>query len=263
MRISYSELLLLGDPVLGNIDRLLRRGGARVELMMDGRAWDNVDGTWARLVKGLRECGASLSVHPAAWDTNLTSETKAIRDATMRLHVDTIRFAAEIGAHQVVLHPGFSGSPAFDKAEARSRARAATEALIAVAKPLGIKLAFENVGYHGSSIYSFEEFSVALEGLDDTVGYLIDTGHAHINGWDIPKLIRRVSGRLYGLHIHDNDGLSDQHLPIYGGNIEWQGIFDAMKSAPEDCEFILEYAPGVPLERLSEGKSILEREVRP
>ena len=67
----------------------------------------------------------------------------------------------------------------------------------------------------------FDEYACALDGIDETVGYLIDVGHANINGWDVPTLIRRVAPRLYGLHIHDNNGNSDQHLPIGDGTMEW------------------------------------------
>lgn len=257
MNICYSELILLGGPVIDNVKKLMSSGSQRIELMMDGAGWDDVNGTWSKLAIELPKTGASFSVHPAAWDTNLTSQTKVLRDATLQLHKDTILFASKIGAEQVVLHPGFSYSPAFDKKTAQRQAREATEELIEVAKPLGIRLAFENVGYNGSCLYTYDEFAAALDGLDDTVGYLIDTGHANINGWDIAKLIDKLSDRLYALHIHDNNGISDQHLPIYDGNIKWQPIFDNIKKMRDDFELILEYAPSIPLERLTEGKAIL------
>ena len=257
MKISYSELILLGNPVLQNVDRLIALGCDRVELLMDGEPWDDSYGRWNDLANELVKRKVIYSVHPAAWDSNLTCENRVIREAVLNMNKQALDFAAKIGAHQMVLHPGFLSSPAFSKQTAARRAMEATWELAAYAKPLGVKLAFENVGYHGHSIYTMEEFASALDGVDDTVGYLIDTGHANINGWNIPRLIRHLSGRLDGIHLHDNDGTGDAHLPLYKGNIDWEPVFAAIRDTCPDCELILEYAPGTPLEELSEGHRLL------
>jgi sugar phosphate isomerase/epimerase len=260
-KIAFSELILLGNPTLQNVKKLMEYGSSNIELMCDGGGWNNVDYLWDRLAAELPKTGADFSIHPAAWDTNLTSPVKEVRDMTLKLHKDTILFAKKIGARQVVLHPGFCHSPAFEKTQAKIWAREATAELVDFSRPLGIRLAFENVGYHGASIYTFDEFCTVLDEFDDTVGYLIDTGHANINGWDIAALIDRVKERLYGIHIHDNMANADSHLPMFDGNIDWNRVFREMRGINRECDFILEYAPGIPVERLSEGAKILNRVV--
>ena len=126
------------------------------------------------------------------------------------------------------------------------------------AKKAGVRLAFENVGYHGSSIYTQEEYIHALDGVDPIVGYLIDVGHAHVNAWDIPGTIDAVSHRLYGLHLHDNRGNCDAHLPMGEGTIPWDQVLAAIgRIQTPECEFVLEYAPMQPLERLRSGEEML------
>jgi sugar phosphate isomerase/epimerase len=161
----------------------------------------------------------------------------------------------------MVLHPGFCGSRAFDKARARRIARETAERLAAIARPLGIRLAFENVGYHGASIYTDEEYCRALDGMDDTLGFLLDTGHAHLNGWDVAGMIDRLKDRLYGIHIHDNMADSDRHLPINEGSLDWKRIFRAMRGISGDCDLVLEYTPGTPTNVLRKGLDILDKEV--
>jgi sugar phosphate isomerase/epimerase len=261
LKISYSELCLLGKPVLRNVRDLTQAGCANIELMADGEGWDDLEGRWDRLAAELPKTGASFSLHPAAWDINLTSPIKELRDAAYALHEKSITFARKIGASHVVLHPGFCGSSAFDKARARRLARESAEKLARKAKALGLRLAFENVGYHGSSIYTEEEFCHALDGLDETLGYLIDTGHAHINHWDVPALIDRLKDRLLGVHLHDNNAGGDDHLPIREGTLDWPGIFRALRDIPGGCDLVLEYAPGTPLSKLEEGRLILQKEV--
>jgi sugar phosphate isomerase/epimerase len=229
--------------------------------MQDGEGWDDIDGLWEYLAVELPKLGTAFTIHPAAWDVNLTSPIKELRDAAFMLHEKSIRFTHKIGASQVVLHPGFSGSRAFDKAKARHTARETAERLVAIAKPLGLRLAFENVGYHDSSIYTAEEYCHALDGMDETLGYLLDTGHAHINGWDVAEIIDSLKGRLYGIHIHDNMADADRHLPINDGNMNWKQIFKAMRNITGDCDLVLEYTPGTPVERLREGFNILIKEM--
>lgn len=258
-RISYSELIVLGGDIVGNMKALIERGAQHVELMMDGGAWDAWDGQYAGLIAQLKQLPLTYTLHPAAWDINLTAEMKILREAAYRHHLDALRLAAQLGAGQLVLHPGFSTSPAFSKPQARQRAADITGRLAVEAKALGVALAFENVGYNGQSLYTQQEFEHALDPIDAQVSYLIDLGHAHINGWDLPALIRKLGPRLCAVHIHDNDGLKDQHLPIGKGTIDWQPVLAEMKAIPNPgCEFILEYAPAQSLESLSAGKEILE-----
>ncbi len=198
---------------------------------------------------------------PPAWDINLTSENKAIREASFSEYKKSIEFAGMIGASHVVIHPGFCFSPVFDRKLAQDRATDYINQLCEVAKPLNVKLVIENVGYNGSSMFTQDEFASFLDSIDETAGYLIDTGHAHLNGWDIPKLIKDTKERLLAIHIHDNSGVADEHLPVGEGTIQWEGIFAAIKELPEHCQLILEYAPMTPLEKLRVGKELLLKEV--
>ena len=161
----------------------------------------------------------------------------------------------------MVVHPGFTYSKFFDKKRAQEYAKEYINKLINIAKPLGIKLLIENVGFHHTSLYSQEEFTSLLDGVDPIAGYLIDTGHAHINNWDIPKLITNVADRLYGMHIHDNRQRYDVHLHIGTGTIPWNEVFATMRHIRPDCDLILEYSPNAELEQLIEARDLLLAEV--
>jgi hypothetical protein len=157
--------------------------------------------------------------------TNLTSENGAIRELSFLQCQRSILLAAEIGASYVVIHPGFQNAPVFSKKTAQQRAADALDRLNRFARPRGVKLAVENVGYQGTAIFTMNEYSSFLDPMDDNVGYLIDTGHAFIDHWDIPRLIRTVQHRLLVLHLHDNSGSFDQHLAIGAGSIPWEPIW--------------------------------------
>ncbi len=232
--ITYSELILLNNDVVQNVETLLNLSDrkAGIELMMDGKAWD----------------------------CNLTAQREVLRVAAYDLHKEAIDIAAKIDASYVVVHPGFLGSPAFDREEGCEMAYEQMAKLAAYADNAGVKLAMENVGYKGQSIYTEEEFPAFLDNLPDNTYFLIDTGHAFLNGWDIPALIRKTNNRLIGLHLHDNNGLSDDHLAIGKGKIHWGPIFEAIKELYDqgiEPELVLEFAPGTDLKELERCHSMI------
>ena len=100
-------------------------------------------------------------------------------------------------------------------------------------------------------------YSHLLDDVDPIAGYLIDTGHAHINKWGIPKLINDIAPRLYGFHLHDNSRQYDAHLAFGNGTIDWPPIFEAMKQLSDDCDYIFEYSPNAKLEELARDRDTL------
>ena len=261
-KICYSDLPLLTKDLLKNVNDLIEYGADKVELLMDGQKWDDMEKLFRKLAFKLIELPVRYTIHPPAWDINLTSENKAIREASFSQYKKAIEFANMIQAEHVVIHPGFCFSPVFDRRLAQQRAADYINQLCEFAKHLNVKLAIENVGYNGSSIFTQDEFTSFLENIDETAEYLLDIGHANLNGWDIPQVIKNTKDRLIALHIHDNNGTGDDHLPIGEGTVQWQEIFKAiLKQSSIDCQLILEYAPGTPIEKLREGKEILLKEL--
>ena len=64
-----------------------------------------------------------------------------------------------------------------------------------------------------------------------------DIGHAHLA--DGPEEERVEKGfapmreLISGVHVHDNHGEKDEHLPPYDGTIDWAAAIKLLKTAPE------------------------------
>lgn len=261
LKVSYSDLILLNNDVLENVERLIEYGADKIELMMDGEKWNEMEALFDSLADQLNKLPVEYSVHPPAWDINLTSENKEIRKASFIEYKKAIEFASAIHASHVVIHPGFCFSPVFSKEIAKQRAHDYINQLCEIAEPLNVRLAVENVGYNGASIYTQEEYVDCLNHVNDIAGFLIDVGHAQLNGWNISELIYSVKDRLIGLHLHDNDGFTDEHLPIQEGKMDWEKIMKTLHDHHIPCELILEYAPETPLETLKKGKDFLNKSI--
>lgn len=67
-------------------------------------------------------------------------------------------------------------------------------------------------------------------GIEPKLGFLLDTGHAHVMGEDIPSLIREMGDRLKGLHMSDNDGNRNASLPPGQGTLNWKSIVESLEA---------------------------------
>ena len=127
----------------------------------------------------------------------------------------------------------------------------------------GMAVTVENVGYpsKGNALFTQEEFIRLFDDLPEETGCLIDLGHAMLNGWDIPALIRTMGTKIRGYHIHTNDGVKDTHIPIHApGSIlsveEMDELLRTMGEVTPDAHLILEYAA-----RPEVTKELLHRDI--
>jgi sugar phosphate isomerase/epimerase len=262
MKIFYSELCLIGGEVGNNVDRLIEHGAENVELLLDGAGWNDFHVRSKSIISNLRNKGVRYSVHVPVWDANLTSQNSLIRAAVMESYRQSIAVAAMLDATHVVLHPGFCPDQHFDKAIARERARESILSLLRFNESYGRLLLVENVGTPASSIFDQAGYSSFLDDFPSGVGYLVDIGHAFINEWDLGSLLPALGGRLFALHLHDNDGTTDGHAPLGQGNIDWGMVFATTKATGRDPSMILEYNIGIDPAALADGKALLESSYR-
>lgn len=97
-----------------------------------------------------------------------------------------------------------------------------------LAKEAGTRLAVENI-FQGRFYSRIEELIQLVRDVDrENVGFCLDTGHANVDGVDIPVTIGRMGDKLFEVHFHDNNGKQDQHLPVGFGTIDWCGVIAAL-----------------------------------
>ncbi len=148
-----------------------------------------------------------------------------------------IRIAGALGAKVIVLHPIISA----DGGEAQKAANLTFfSALSPIAEDSGIKIAIENTctadPVTGRRLPNGCSFGWELRELIDALGTAhftacLDVGHNAIAGEDPACAIRALDKeRLEALHIHDNDGIHDQHLlPCSPGCVlDWDTITAAL-----------------------------------
>jgi len=79
----------------------------------------------------------------------------------------------------------------------------------------------------------------------------LDVGHAHAQEHLI-EAVEILGDRIVSLHVHDNDGEDDEHLPPGEGTIDWTRAVPAIKGLPSDPILILELIWPVGMETMDE-----------
>lgn len=163
------------------------------------------------------------------------------------------------GATSMVMHTHEGGFPPEERAARQKRSLEVVQDWTGRMIRQGIRVTVENVGYplKHSVLFDQEEFAALFDRLPLEVGCLIDTGHAFLNNWDVPALIRRLGSRIRGYHLNNNDGLHDSHYPIYDPEgvccpEEMDEILRTIAAYSPKADLVLEYAPGprVSVERM-------------
>jgi sugar phosphate isomerase/epimerase len=67
------------------------------------------------------------------------------------------------------------------------------------------------------------------EEIEDDIGMILDIAHSNLQNETI-KFIKLFSEKIKHVHVSDNYGIRDDHLPLGLGIIEWTETINALKS---------------------------------
>jgi sugar phosphate isomerase/epimerase len=116
-------------------------------------------------------------------------------------------------------------------------AQTALEHLGAFARPLGVRLLVENLT---SQPTTPDHLVTILEmGHLDNIGVCLDLGHAQMTV-GIPEAVATLGPRIASVHVHDNNGLKDEHLWPGDGTIHWPATVAAIKALATPPATVLE-----------------------
>lgn len=95
----------------------------------------------------------------------------------------------------------------------------------------GITLTLETAisEWYDLTLYPDRMMAFCEEVGAENLGICVDSGHCHLNGLDVPSVIRTCGSRLCETHFHDNYGERDEHNPLGQGTVDWPGIVQALR----------------------------------
>ncbi len=156
------------------------------------------------------------------------------------LIIACIKMTAVLGAPYIVIHPVFADNLKQLTPEEEHRLNIDFySSLIPALKENGVVACLENMWVGGKSkIYGaicsdMDEANEYIDELNEIAGeqlfgFCYDSGHATLVGQDHRKNLKRIARNLKALHLHDVDGLHDNHtLPFYGIT-DWEYLMKAL-----------------------------------
>ena len=157
----------------------------------------------------------------------------------------------ECGATSMVMRTNESHFPEADRPAMRERSKEMILFWHERFKAQGIHMTVENVGFpkKDNLLFDYDHFIQLFSELPEDIGCLIDTGHAMLNDWAIPALIKPLGPRIRGYHLNNNDGVNDAHYPTFAPDgylspEKMEEIVAAIAQYSPDADLILEYMFG-------------------
>jgi len=204
---------------------LLAELGLRAELALTGSDLDRFEGAPPLFPQQMRP-PAPLTLHAPFNDLNPGSSDPRISEVTRTRLLQTLSVAARTGARLIVCHPGYEHWRYAGNIDLWLDASCAFwPSILQRAEQVGCSIALENV---------FDTDYIPLQRLltrldHPLLGHCFDVGHWHLfSQVPVTEWLDALAPYLLHLHLHDNHGSSDAHLPVGEGNID----FDALFSVP-------------------------------
>lgn len=248
--MQYGAMNFPVKPVLTEIDRIANLDFDYLELAMDPPMAHHASLYAARtdIRQALNDSGLDLICHLPTF-VSIADLTESIRRASVEEMEHSLQAAAALDASKVVLHPGaIRGMGHFVEDEARSYGLQSLDVIIRLAAELALPLCIENMFPGYGAYYEADEYAVLFERYPD-LRMTLDSGHAHIGAADgsrLRRFMQHFGHRVDHVHISDNSGRADEHLPPGMGSIDFQWLVKSLKSIGFDATVTFEVFTGNP-----------------
>jgi len=165
------------------------------------------------------------SIHLPYDKIHLTHPDEKIRKESVQRIIEELKKAHFKKAKLAVLHieGSYDNSPKISIEDKAGYFKMAASEILEYAGKFGIKIALENNGFIKDSFAKPEEILMVVEDLAEkyaNVGICFDTGHAnvyaHDSGEDLITVFEKLRKYIIHVHIHENHGEEDEHLPPQG-----------------------------------------------
>lgn len=218
--------------LLGQYRHLVGRHPINPEVGIDHQALDTLGPADLRQAQGML-AGRRVSVHLPFGDLVPGSPDPQVAALAGRRLLAAGQWALELGAVQAVLHLGFEPRLHQDAEPYAGRLAATLAPLARLLADGGCRLVMENTfELEPSPLLLCRRALAQASGVE--VGFCLDVGHAScFSRTGLEAWWRALGPHLGEMHLHDNDGLGDQHLPPGQGRVDWAFLGRELPRLPQ------------------------------
>ncbi len=178
-----------------------------------------------------------------AWYLPIGSPIKSLRNAAIGEAIRYFEVFNKLGVEFITIHAHWPGT-IFSPKEGVEFQIESLGKLVREAEKYNLRLMYEPIDTLNDNV---ENVSIILEAIPELFFHL-DIGHANLFGRKPEEFIEKFHQRLKHVHLHDNFGDADLHLPLGHGTINWERVLKNLK----------EYYDGtITLEIFSEDRNLV------
>jgi sugar phosphate isomerase/epimerase len=163
-------------------------------------------------------------------DINVAAAAQGMRIYSLKLLVDTVRLAGDLGAHGVVIGPG-KANPLFPASadELTKYFFEALDLLCPIAESAGTALWVENMPF--AFLPGIGELLATLKGYgNDKVRIIYDIPNAYFIGEDFTDGLKQCSALLELVHLSDTGRTAYRHDPVGLGSVPFADVPAALEA---------------------------------
>jgi sugar phosphate isomerase/epimerase len=210
---------------IGRYIDLVLENGINIEIGFEAEDVESSSaGAVCAAIGRMREKGSRITFHGPFWDLSSGSIDPGIRGVSVSRLGSLFDLVDKTRPEQVVCHTGFD--PRHHKGHRRAwieNSLSTWAPFVKRAEILRTPLALENVWEEDPELHL-----ELLEGIKSPwLGFCLDVGHQHsFSRTTLDKWLHATWPYLKEVHLHDNDGSFDTHLPIGSGTIDFDYLFN-------------------------------------
>lgn len=197
-----------------------------------GAALEQINGAEVHSI--LQDAGMGVVGH-TAWYLPFASPIARVRQAAIESVAETFDLFAKLGARWVNVHM-VGGVHLFSHKDTIRWNGESFAALAERAEPYGIGIMVEHPPVGDIKIADIKEIINA----DARIRFHLDVGHAFVGNDKLDGLMKAFSKRLVHVHLSDNRGRHDDHMPLGAGRIEWARAIRTIRKFGYDDTITLE-----------------------
>ncbi|KKH99332.1 xylose isomerase [Methanosarcina sp. 1.H.T.1A.1] len=228
-RISFSSRAVVEDPFKWAYT-LEDHGYTGWEIVQEGSQCLNSK-TFQNLKNIYDTTSLELTLHLPFSDMNLAGLNDSIRAEVLRQMKNYLALASNY-VNLAVVHPGYLSPYGVQvPQQAYMTNLASIRELCDFAADFGILVAVENMPDFPKIFGKYpDEMQEMFDAVGShNVGFTFDVGHANTVGL-VDEFLDQLGERISHVHIHDNMGKKDEHLPLGEGTVNWKQVMEKLSN---------------------------------
>lgn len=258
MKWYSSSMLLRGHSSTDAMEAIARAGFDGIEVWVDQA--NEHDEAAAALRQRAEQLGLGLSVHASSYDLNLAAWNRGIRAESQRQTVESVRFAADLGAQVVVVHPGRRSSSRDGIEEYWPLVLESLEPVDEVADALGVTVGLELMEKRPKEVFMLPDDARRLmaHGYRAT-RVTVDLAHSWSH-YDPVQFLSEVDlGWVAHVHLSDSSPKT-VHLPLGEGDVDLAAVYRGLVATGYNGVVNIEgYAEGRGTELIESNQRYIRR----